>query len=344
MRDHLAVELAKKVSQKGVVVWQDSEREYADVAASLCLPEARFVAYQGSWYALRREVEPLLAGDNPPKLVIYASARAPGEDPLEELRAAGGSYTRRLSTLARDALKGQLSERRLSEIGNQARTLLEAEAAVAGDAGGDVRLIGVLGASDARTMALRVLTGERAAELDAGGAWPAAAELLGAQVGGVLVGSGDALLRDALRQMVLTEIAVAADGLPKSLASAWGPVNAETQRRTNDLLIAWRADPVHRDSYGRLARQVDGELGLVDALPWTQGLAGCVATPAIEDVVFAEAVRRLGVGETMGAARWPSNGSGSARGCGPRDRVARVGPRRLASGEPSTPRPSSSAP
>ena len=130
MRDHLAAELAKKVSQKGVVVWQDSEREYADVAASLCPPDARFVAYEGSWYALRREVEPLLAGDTPPKLVIYAPARAPGEDPLEELRAAGGSYTRRLSTLAKDALKGQLSEQRLAEIGSQARTLLEAEAAV----------------------------------------------------------------------------------------------------------------------------------------------------------------------------------------------------------------------
>ena len=150
-------------------------------------------------------------------------------------------------------------------------------------------------------MALRVLTGERSAELDAGGAWPAAAELLGAQVGGVLAGSGDALLRDALRQMVLTEIAVAADGLPKALASAWGPVNAEQRRRTNDLLIAWRADPVHRDAYGDLARQVDDELGLVDALPWAQGLAGCVATPAIEDVAFAEAVRRLGAGETTGA-------------------------------------------
>ena len=110
MRDHLAAELARKVSQNGLVVWQDSEREYADVAASLCPPGARFVAYDGSWYALRREVEPLLAGDVPPKMVIYASARAPEEDPLEELRAAGGSYIRRLSTLAKDALKGQLSD------------------------------------------------------------------------------------------------------------------------------------------------------------------------------------------------------------------------------------------
>jgi hypothetical protein len=113
MRDHLAAELAKKVSQKGLVVWQDSERQYTEVAASLCPPGARFVAYDGSWYALRRAVEPLLAGDAPPKMVIYAPARAPEEDPLEELRAAGGVYTRRLSTLAKDALTGQLSEQRL---------------------------------------------------------------------------------------------------------------------------------------------------------------------------------------------------------------------------------------
>lgn len=300
MREHLATELAKKVSQKGLVVWQDSEREYTDVAASLCPPGARFVAYEGSWYALRREVEPLLAGDSPPKLVIYAPARAPEDDPLEELRAAGGSYVRRLSTLAKDALKGQLSEQRLAEIGNQARTLAEAEAAVAGDAGGDIRLIGLLGASDTRTMALRVLTGEREAELDADAAWPAVAELIAAQIGATSNASGEQLRRDALRQMVLTEVSSAGD-LPKSLASAWQSVSAEQRRRTVDLLGAWRADPIARDSYGALARQVDEELGLPEALPWSEGLSGAVATPAMESIAFAEAVRRLGAGDAKGA-------------------------------------------
>ncbi|MFN0154671.1 MAG: PglZ domain-containing protein [Gaiella sp.] len=301
MRDHLAAELAKKVSQNGVVVWQDPEREYAEVAASLCPSDACFVAYEGSWYALRREVEPLLAGDGPPKILIYAPARAPAEDPLEELRAAGSSYTRRLSTLAKDALKGQLSDQRLTEIGNQARTLLEAEAALTGDAGGDVRLIGVLGASDARTMALRILTGERAAEIDAADAWVAAAEFLSAQVGGTLSGSADELVRNALRQMVLTETAVATDGLPKALSSAWVQVNAEQRRRTTELLTAWRVDPFHRSGYGEHAHAVDEELGLAVALPWTDGLASCVATAAIEDLAFDEAVRRLEAGEARDA-------------------------------------------
>ena len=302
MRDHLAAELARKVSQKGLVVWQDSERAYVEVAESLCPPEARFVAYEGSWYALRRAVEPFLAADVPPKMVIYASARAPQEDPLEELRAAGGAYTRRLSTLAKDALAGQLSEQRVAEIGSKARTLLEAEAAIAGDPGGDVRLIGLLGASDARTMALRILTGQRSAELDSAAAWPAAAELLSNQLGGKLTGSGDDLRRAALRQMVLTEIAGALDGLPDALASAWGSVSAEQRRRTTDLLIAWRTDPAYRGDYGAVARQVDEELGLASVLDWADGLSDCVATPAIEDLALAEAVRQLEAGEATAAS------------------------------------------
>ena len=301
LRGQLGAELAMKVSQNGVVVWQDDERAYSAVAASLCPVGARFVAYNGSWYALRREVEPLLGGDVPPKLVIYASATAPKEDPLEELRAAGGSYNRSLSTLVKDALKGQLSEQRLTEIGGKARTLLEAEAAVASDAGGDVRLIGVLGASDARTMALVVLTGERSAELDEAGAWPAAAELLMSQVGGVLAGLGDDLRRGALRQMVLTEIMVAAGALPKSLASAWRPVTDDQSRRTSDLLRAWWADPNHREQYGELAGQVDDELGLPGSLSWVPGLAACVTTKAIEKVAFAEAVRLLSTADAIGA-------------------------------------------
>ena len=234
-------------------------------------------------------------------MVIYVPARAPEEDPLEEMRAAGGTYTRRLSTLAKDALTGQLSEQRLAEIGSKARTLLEAEAAIAGDPGGDVRLIGLLGASDARTMALRILTGERSTELDRADAWPAAAELLSTQVGGTLTGAGDDLRRNALRQMVLTEVAGAIGGLPQELAPAWGPVKADQRRRTSDLLMAWRADPGYRNGYGALARQVDEELRLAHALPWAEGLSSCVATLAVEDLALTEAVRCLETGEAVAA-------------------------------------------
>ena len=71
-------------------------------------------------------------------------------------------------------------------------------------------------------MALRILTGERAEALDGQAAWPAAAELLAGQIGGSLAGEWDDLRRAALRQMALTEIAAATDGLPDALVPAWG--------------------------------------------------------------------------------------------------------------------------
>lgn len=302
LRDHLAAELAKKVSQRGVVVWQDTDREYAGVAATVCPPDARFAAYADSWYALRRDVESLLGGDTPPRLVVYAPGPSPVDDPLEEIRAAGVRFAIRLETLVKNALKGELSEQRLAEIGGQARTLAEAESAVGGDAGGDVRLIGILGASDTRTMALRILTGERAEALDDQGGWTAAAELLARQIGGSIGGEWDDLRRAALRQMALTEIAVATNSLPDALVPAWKAVDAEQRKRTAEWLQAWQTSAGWREDYGAVAHLVDDDLTLTTALPWADGLMDCSATPALEEVAFREAVRRLANDDTPGAA------------------------------------------
>lgn len=302
LRDHLAAQLGNKVSQRGIVVWQDGDREYAEVADSVCPPDARFVAYGGSWYALRRDVESLLGGDSPPKLVVYAPATPVGGDPLEEIRAAGVRFAIRLNTLVKNALKGQLSEQRLAEISSQARTLVEAEAAIAGDGGADVRLIGVLGASDARTMALRILTGERAEAIDQAGVWAPAAAMLAAQVGGSLGGHWDELRRAALRQMTLTELATSANGLPEALAPAWEAVDPEQRRRTMELLRAWQTYPDRREDYGALAHLVDDDLGLPTALSWSDGMAECTATPSTEEVAFRESQARLEKDDFTGAA------------------------------------------
>jgi hypothetical protein len=302
LRDYLANELRRKVSQRGIVVWQDSEREYSDVAPSMCPAGARFVAHDGSWYALRRDVEDLLGGDSPPKLVVYVPEPPLADDPIEEIRAGGVRFALRLNTLVKNALKGQLSEQRLSEIGSQARTLLEAEAAVGGDTGADVRLIGVLGASDTRTMALRILTGDRAEAIDGAGAWGAAAEMLSTQLGGSLTGEWDDLRQAALRQMVLTEIHAAANELPETLRSAWNAVNTDQRRRTIELLRAWQEFPDRREDYGALAHRIDDDLGLPDALMWCDGLADSAATPGLDEVVFRESVARLERGDAAGAA------------------------------------------
>ena len=246
LRDHLAAELAKKVSQRGIVVWQDTttSTETSPPSCARLMRASRPMTAAGTrcaatwsrcWLAIARQSS---WSTHPERL--------PADDPLEEVRAAGVRFAIRLSTLVRNALKGDLSEQRLAEIGGQARTLAEAEAAVGGDAGGDVRLIGILGASDTRTMALRILTGERAEVLDDQGAWPAAAELLARQIGGSLTGEWDDLRRAAL----------AADGADRDrrrdrrparcAGTAWGAVNAEQRRRTAELLQAWQ-------TYARMA-------------------------------------------------------------------------------------------
>ena len=151
-------------------------------------------------------------------------------------------------------------------------------------------------------MALRILTGERAEVLDDHGAWPAAAELLARQIGGSLAGEWDDLRRAALRQMALTEIAVATGGLPDALIPAWGAVDAEQRRRTAELLQAWQTYSGWREDYGAVAHLVDDDLALTTTLPWADGLLDCTATPALEEVAFREAVERLANDDAPGAA------------------------------------------
>lgn len=293
LREHLATELARKVDRHGLVVWQDDAREYADVAEAVNPPNAMFQAWDGSWYELRHRVERILAGEEPPRLVIYAPASAPGSDPLAEIRQAGTQFTLRLATLVRNALRGELSDARLSEISRQATTITEAEAAVEGGDRSDVRLVSVLGATGALPMALAVLTGEKANAVSDAGAWEEVEAMLGQAFGGEATGEGDELRRAAIRQLILTELADRLGELPPVLAPAWVMPSAEQRRRALELLESWRRDSRRRESYAALASEIDAELGLSENLAWAPALVDCDATPAIEELAFGESIRLL---------------------------------------------------
>ena len=131
VREHLAEVIRKKVDAHGTVVWEDPEREYADVAETVP-PGATFVRWDGSWYALRRELEELVNGPTAPRLVIYQPIETPREDPLAEIRQAGTVLRHRLGTLVRDALAGTFTQNRIAELAHGSRTLLEVEAALTG--------------------------------------------------------------------------------------------------------------------------------------------------------------------------------------------------------------------
>lgn len=301
LREVLADEVGKLVRQAGVVVWQDEHREYAGVVRSVCPSDVHLAAFDGSWYELRRSVEDLLAGDAPPMLIVYAPVVAPADDPLAEIRAAGREYKRRLATLVRNALDGQLASARIEQIAKEARTFEEAEAAASGAASAGVRLLSIFGTSDVAAVAFPVLGGTQDEVIEREDAWGEVASTLRDAYGGELAGAaGD--LRDSLaRHLLLADLHAAAGVLPNQLADAFVVPTAEQRRRIGELLQRWRYVPEHAASYRDTAVAVDAELALADALGWIEGLEACVAVPSVEQVCGAEAIRRLAAGDASGA-------------------------------------------
>lgn len=297
LREQLADQLAKKVQTHGLVVWEDGEGEYRDVAAAIAPDGVRLEAFGGSWYELRRRIEDALATEQPPQLIVYGPAPPP-DDPLAESRAAGAQFTRKLGTLVRQAMAGQLTESRITEIAGKARTLPEAEAAIAGNGDADLRLISLLGTSDAIRMLATVLGGGADEAIVAASAWPLIVELCRDSVGASVEGTGDEV-RDALfRHLLLCDVATAlSDELPDAIASAWQRPSAPQQRRAVEVLERLRTTGEGRVVYRALAYRADDALSLGEAMPWRPGLENVVGTEAVERVVLGHAVRSLEAGD-----------------------------------------------
>ena len=301
LRRHLTEDLARTVRQAGVVVWQDDNHEYISVARSMCPPDVQLAVFGGSWYALRREVEDLLAAEAAPQLIVYAPSPPPPDDPLAEIRAAGKDFKSRLSTLVRNALAGQLAAPRIEQIAREARTFEEAEAALGGTDSAGVRLISLLGAGDSTQMAKAVLLGIKDDAIASEGAWADVAGMLSDAFGGALDGERDALRSRLAQQVLLVDIARSVGSLPEGLAAAWQTPTADQRRRIHDLLQVWRYLPDMTTSYRELASAVDRDLNLAGTLPWSDGLQTCLAVPSIEGLCLAEALRRLDGRDSSGA-------------------------------------------
>jgi hypothetical protein len=301
IRSQITSELDRAVRQAGVVIWQDEHREYAGAARSIAPSGVPFVAYDGSWYALRWEVEHLLASEKPPRLVVYASAPAPADDPLAEIRALGKQFKHRLPNLVHQSLRGQLAAARVDQIARDARTLDEAEAAVGGSGSADVRLMSILGTDDNVQMALAVLDGSRDDAIDREGAWSDVAKMLGESFGGLPTGMRGELRSSFAQQILLSEMARAGE-LPADLSSVWTPPTPDQRRRADSLIQTWRYAPAWSALYRDLAVQVDLQLDLKSVLFWVNGLDSCFTVPSIESLCMAEAAHLLDAGDFVGAS------------------------------------------
>ena len=80
--------------------------------------EARIAVFDGSYFALRLEVEAHVETSKPEPLLIYVPGEHPSEkgSPLKELECAGALYERTLSKVAKSLLKRTYTEGTIDEM------------------------------------------------------------------------------------------------------------------------------------------------------------------------------------------------------------------------------------
>lgn len=140
--------IAEHVRERGLVLWFDPERHYEAVARGLDCGQERLLTFDGSYYKLRLEAEPMIRGLDAPKLLVYLPVEPEqGVEPLAEMLALGveirpggsGNCNTRLAVVARKALKGRVAEARLADLDGQIKesglTLSELENLVAESGG-----------------------------------------------------------------------------------------------------------------------------------------------------------------------------------------------------------------
>ncbi len=126
---HLLDLVRRQITQNGIVVWFDPQGHYKNFVDSLPpeeLPGVSLERYDGSFIALRHRIEPLLSGEERPRLLIYIPLeRAETENAMIEAEAAGviiqpGARplirNTRLSVLAKGVLRESCSAENLRKI------------------------------------------------------------------------------------------------------------------------------------------------------------------------------------------------------------------------------------
>ncbi|MGH9130525.1 MAG: PglZ domain-containing protein [Acidimicrobiales bacterium] len=302
LRTCLAGELARKVNRHQLVIWDDPDQRYVEVAQEVVPAGAAFAAYDGSWFALRKAVEPALSGSRAATMVVYIPERPLEQDPLEELRAAAAQFKLSLGALLKKALGGELTEARIAELAKQARTLLEAEAALDTDGALDARLVSIFRTGELNAIAEQVLIGGRGERLDAEGAWPLVNDALAAHLGSPSLTSNAEAPGSLFRHLALAVLAAGLGDLPERIAAAVSPVSPAQAVRASAVLDRLRR-PEHLARHRVLAEHFDAEMSLPASLSWAPGLAGLDPSPGIEELALEEGLALLSAGDHHSAHR-----------------------------------------
>ena len=312
--EHLLSLVRKQVEDHGLVVWYDPDGVYSEAVRALELPGTTVLRYEGSFFALRREIDErkLMDGEEPPRLVVYVPlAQNQTHHALIELEAAGvvmqpgqqpPARNTRLAVVARNALRGVLGEEAAAEVEKQAEagrlTLADLDALAA--KGGEVSkgvLTVIFGTGNPQEIALAFLAGDEQDEeinkKDAGGELR---ELLGREFD--FKAAEDAALDDMRlrlsRHVLLTDLMVGlGQAVPSRLASAAVASTPAGRDACVALAKAWRLRRDRRESYVAAAQRVEREFALDPADFDPKAIEDLETFPAIERALLQYAEKRL---------------------------------------------------
>ncbi len=303
LRDHLREQLASKLRRYGVVIWDDREQFYASIIGEIVPEGAALACFDGSWLALRRDIESRIAGDSPPHLLVYVPAQAPTPDPLGELRAVGTRYCTLLPAVIRASLRGQLTDGRLEELGKQCQTLEEVEAMLdAGASEADARLVALVNQSGTAPIARELLSGAYDDRLSDPVLFEVAQHFF-LQASGVAARSSDgtSLREEVFRHFVLTVVEGATGSLPEEWAGSFTPPTPSQRKAVADTWAHLRGPDASSVAVAELAEKADSVLCTAAVLTFGEGLEHVDLTPGLEEVVLGEGKRSLTEGDWQAA-------------------------------------------
>jgi PglZ domain len=271
--------VARQIREHGIVVWFDPDEHFASFIEELELLETKVLRYRGSFFSLRHEIEPLIEGLEPPRLLVYVPlAESETQHALAEIAAAGvvmqpgqqpPTRNTRLSVLARNALKPIIGEQAALGIEKQVETkklnLAELDRLAEEGVGVSAGVVSVI--YDSANPMHVALTFLSSASQDSEVANKnAAGELAGLlhSAFGMELSADDPLasMRGRFARHVLaTDFIGHFDGkLPDELLTVKSAPTPGTQEACMLLAQNWRNERPRRDSYIKHANQVEQEL------------------------------------------------------------------------------------
>ena len=279
--EHLVGLIAKQVEENSLVVWYDPNADYRAVAEQLEIPDTTIACYDRSFLKLRREIDTLLGGLEPPKLVVYVPVEQANTcHALVELEEAGvvmqpgqqpAKCNTRLALVARNALRNVIGDENVAEVERQVDqgklTLKDVDAL--GLKGQDISqgVVSIIfGTGNSQEVALAFLASDRLdAEIEKKSAITELVGLLHHTFDAELPEKATlANLRERLtRHILLTDLVVGlANKVPSSLASIKIAETPPAEVACTGVARNWRLRRDVRESYITASQKVEQDFSL----------------------------------------------------------------------------------